>query len=570
MRRNTTEELRRKSIAKYRIPLFFAFVFAFLSLHAQEVRYPQMTAPLNVDLALSGNFGELRSGHFHGGVDFKTWNETDKPIIVPADGYISRVTVSNGGYGNGLYITHNNGYTTVYGHLNAFSPEVAKRIREYQYANQTYETDLEFGPQEFPVHEGEVVALSGNTGYSFGPHLHFEVRQTDTDEPMDPLLFYKNKLKDDVPPRASSIELYVKTGKGVLNGSDEKVFLEVKGNSVEAVELTGWGKIGVGIAAYDYMTGTTNFYGVQSVKLFVDDELVSESKVGRFEFSENRMLDSWVDYEERVKTGKWYMRSTIATHNPLRMLKAYNDDYGWVTIKEPRTYRFRYELRDIYGNLAVYRFNVKGVRQEIPLDLANFFYFMKAGEPHSLTWKDLSLWIPKDGLYEDLQLDFEEKDGKYQFCAVPTPLLENAELRLQVPQPLVADKSKYCIAEVWNGSQIYRGGSYEYGWLKTTVSRLGTYTIFVDTIPPRIIPFEEKVWKANENVSFKLSDVGSGVKNYKGTIDGEWKLFCFNSKDMLLWCDLKAEGISRGHHVAEVTVKDLRDNVTVQTFEFDY
>lgn len=550
--------------------LLTSILLSFMIVDAQEISYPKMQVPLNIDLALSGNFGELRSGHFHGGVDFKTWNETGKPIMAPADGYISRVSVSNGGYGNGLYITHTNGYTTVYGHLEAFMPKVAARIRDYQYAHQTYVTDLEFGPDEFPVREGEVVALSGNTGYSFGPHLHFEVRKTDTDEPIDPLLFYKTRLKDDVPPRASSIMLYVQKGWGVLNGSDEKVFLEVKGNNVEATELTGWGKVGAAIAAYDYMTGTTNYYGVQSVKLFVDNELVSESKVGRFDFDENRMLDSWIDYEERVKTGKWYMRSTIAPRNPLRMLKAYNNDYGWVTIDEARIYRFRYEIRDIYGNLSVYRFNVKGVRQDIPTTLANYFYFMKAGEPHSLTWKDLSLWIPKDGLYEDLQLNFEERDGTYQFCAVPTPLLENVELRLQVAQPMTADKSKYYIAEEWDGNHIYRGGTYEYGWLKTSVSRLGTYVIMVDTVPPRIKPYQETSWTKDGKVSFKLSDAESGVKDYRGTIDGEWKLFRFSSKDMLLWCDLQEEHIPHGHHTAEITITDLRQNVNKQTFEFDY
>lgn len=550
--------------------MLFSLALSVPLLQAQEVKYPKMTPPLNVDLALSGNFGELRSGHFHGGVDFKTWNETGKPVVAPADGYISRVSVSNGGYGNGLYITHTNGYTTVYGHLDAFLPQVAERIREYQYAHKTYVTDLTFGPEEFPVREGELVALSGNTGYSFGPHLHFEVRQTSTDEPIDPLLFYKDVLTDDVPPRASSVMLYPKKGKGLVNGSTEKVMADVKDNTVQQTELTAWGKIGAAIAAYDYMTGTTNYYGVQSVKLFVDDVLVSESKVGRFDFSENRMLDSWIDYEERLKTGKWYMRSTIATHNPLRMLKAYNGDYGWVTIDEPRTYHFRYELRDIYGNLSVYRFNVKGVPQEISSDLTNYFFFMKAGEAHSLTWKDLSLWIPKNGLYEDLQLDLEVKDGTYQFCAVPTPLLENAELRIQVPQPLTCDKSKYCIAEVWNGSQTYRGGTYEYGWVKTTVSRLGTYIVTVDTVPPRIEPHKQNTWGADGCVSFKLGDAGSGVRDYKGTIDGEWKLFRFNSKDMLLWCDLNEEQVARGHHRAEITITDLRDNVAVKTFDFDY
>lgn len=538
---------------------------------SQELSKPHFGAPFDFPLALSGNFGELRSGHFHGGVDFKTQESTGWPIHCPADGYISRVSVSNGGYGNGLYITHNNGYTTVYGHLEAFLPKIAERIRKYQLENETYVCDLTFGPDEFPVTEGDIVARSGNTGYSFGPHLHFEVRLTATDEPVDPLLFYKGRVADDVPPRASSVELYVQSGHGLINGTSAKVLMDVKGNVVETPStLTAWGKVGAGIAAYDYMTGTHNFYGVQSVKLFVDDKLVSESQVGRFTFDENRLLDSWVDYEERVRTGKWYMRSTVAPNNPLRMLEPKNGDWGWVTINEERNYRFRYELRDIYGNCATYRFTVKGVRQDIPSIPTNWFNYMAYGTPHTVNWKDCVLWLPKDALYEDLQLVCEVNDGNYCFCRVPTPLRENAQLRLQVPGPLKADASKYCIAEVNDGYQSYCGGTCEYGWVKTEVSRLGTYTVVVDTVPPVISTYRQASWAADGEISFKLGDNFSGVSSYRGTIDGEWKLFRFSSKEMRLWCNLREENVARGHHVAEITVTDARGNVKVRDVEFDY
>ena len=559
-----------------RIALFFVSIVLgifFLSgqVLAQEIKETHFGSPFDFPLALSGNFGELRSGHFHGGVDFKTQESIGWPIHCPADGYISRVTVSNGGYGNGMYITHSNGYTTVYGHLSAFLPQIAKRIREYQYANQTYVTDLSFGPDEYPVTEGDIVAMSGNTGYSFGPHLHFEIRLTATDEPVDPLLFFKNRILDDVSPRASSIELYTQKGKGLINGKTEKVFFEVNNNEVKnPTPPVVWGRIGVGIAAYDYMTGTHNFYGVQSVKLYVDDVLVSESHVGRFNFDENRMLDSWIDYEERLRTGKWYMRSIVAPNNPLRMLETHNGDLGWVTIDEERNYRFRYELRDIYGNLSVYRFTLKGAEQTISPKLTNWFNYMTYGEPHSINWKDCVLWLPKDALYEDLDLECTVSEGNYCFCSTPVPLRENAEIRLQVPMPLETDKSKYCIAEVMDGYLIDRGGSYEYGWLKTSVSRLGTYTVTVDTIAPRISTYRESAWASEGEISFKLGDNFSGLNEYRGTIDGEWKLFRFSSKEMRLWCNLSEEGIARGHHVAEITATDMKGNKNSRTVEFDY
>ena len=559
-------------IQKIRLSLYaLALLLPICGAVAQELPKPHFGAPFDFPLALSGNFGELRSGHFHGGVDFKTKESTGWPIHCPADGYISRVTVNNGGYGNGLYITHANGYTTVYGHLEAFLPQIAQRIRSYQLANETYVCDLSFGPDEFPVTEGDIVARSGNTGYSFGPHLHFEVRLTETDEPVDPLIFYQSRVADDVPPRASSVELYVKEGHGVINGSTAKVFMDVNGSAVQIpASLTAWGKIGAGIAAYDYMTGTHNFYGVQSVKLYVDDKLVSESMVGRFTFDENRLLDSWVDYGERVRTGKWYMRSTVAPNNPLRMLTPKNGDLGWVTINQERNYRFRYELRDIYGNCTVCRFTVKGVRQDIPTKPTNWFNYMTYGEPHAVNWKDCVLWLPTNALYDDLELVCEVKDGNYCFCRVPVPLRENAQIRLQVQGPLVADASKYCIAEVQDGNHYYRGGTYEYGWVKTEVSRLGTYTVVVDTVPPVIYTYREASWAADGEISFKLGDNFSGVETYRGTIDGQWKLFRFSSKEMRMWCNLREEGIAHGHHVAEITATDACGNVNVREVEFDY
>lgn len=531
--------------------------------------------PFDFPLLLSANFGELRAGHFHGGLDIKTQNTIGHPVRSVADGYISRATVSSGGYGNGLYITHPNGYTTVYGHLDAFSAPVAERIRQYQYAHETFVADLTFRPDEFPVSAGEVVALSGNTGYSFGPHLHFEVRVTASDEPVDPLQFFSGLITDDVPPRASSVMLYPKAGRGVVNGKEAKCYMDVRNGVVQQPAVVkAWGKVGAAIAAHDYMTGTTNYYGVRHVRLYVDDVLVSESDVSRFSFDENRMLDSWTDYDERLSSGAWYMRSTVAPRNSLRMLSVPGGNDGWVTINEERDYRFRYELCDYYGNRVNYRFTVRGERHPLPPVLPDYLYFLNAGEPHVLAWRDLTLWVPDDALYDDLQLDFDEHDGIYRFCRVPVPLKEDAELRLQVTQPLVADKSKYCIAEVYNGSLLCRGGKYEYGWVKTTVNRLGAYTVMVDTVPPRIVPSpltpNPSPEGKGEIVSFKLGDVGSGVSDYRGTIDGEWKLFKFSSKDMLLWCNLAEEHVSRGRHTVDVTVSDLCGNTTTYTADFVY
>ena len=233
--------------------IIIAALGSVLAVRAQEEpAAPVFRPPFDFPLILSGNFGELRSNHFHGGVDFKTQGEVGKPIHCIADGYVSRVLVTPGGYGQAIFITHPNGYTSVYGHVLKFASAVAKVVEEYQYRHETFAVDLKFEPHQVSFKAGEIIALSGNEGYSFGPHLHMEIRRTDTGELIDPLQFYTDKIKDTTPPRASMIMLYPQRGAGVVEGSQRKKSISVAslGQPVSA-----WGKIAAGIKAYDYMDG---------------------------------------------------------------------------------------------------------------------------------------------------------------------------------------------------------------------------------------------------------------------------------------------------------------------------
>ena len=316
--------------------IIIAALGSVLAVRAQEEpAAPVFRPPFDFPLTLSGNFGELRSNHFHGGVDFKTQGEVGKPIHCIADGYVSRVLVTPGGYGQAIFITHPNGYTSVYGHVLKFASAVAKVVEEYQYRHETFAVDLKFEPHQVSFKAGEIIALSGNEGYSFGPHLHMEIRRTDTGELIDPLQFYTDKIKDTTPPRASMIMLYPQRGAGVVEGSQRKKSISVAslGQPVSA-----WGKIAAGIKAYDYMDGTHNNYGVRSVVLYVDTTEVFRSTVDGVLPEENRMINAWTDYEENVKRHNWVMRSQILPGNSLRMLQA-NDEGGVVTIDEERDYR---------------------------------------------------------------------------------------------------------------------------------------------------------------------------------------------------------------------------------------
>lgn len=535
----------------------------------EETIAPVFRAPFDFPLTLSGNFGELRSNHFHGGVDFKTQGQVGKPIHCIADGWVSRVLVTPGGYGQAIYITHPNGYTSVYGHVMKFAPVVAKVVEEYQYEHEAFTADLAFEPGQISFKAGEIIALSGNEGYSFGPHLHMEIRCTDSGELIDPLQFYTDKVKDTTPPRASAVMLYPQRGKGVVEGSSQK-------KSIPAASLnkpvTAWGEIAAGIKAYDYMDGTHNSYGVYSVVLYVDTAEVFRSTVKGVLPDENRMINAWTDYEEHVKRNSWVMRSQILPGNRLRMLQA-NGKGGIVTIDEERDYHFRYVLADRYGNQSTYRFTVRGRQQPIEEYQPRTRHYLAWDKGNVVQEPGMELVIPRGMLYEDVALhtriikDTAALSYEYQLHDAPVPLQAGCTLMIGLRHLPVQDTSKYYVARKWGNRTGSAGGTYENGWMKASIRELGTYVVAIDTVPPRVTPLNRAQWKTG-NIQFKVGDAQTGVKDYKVTIDGAFALFGFSSKNAKLWMK-HPERLKRGvPHKLELVVTDYCGNETREEYAF--
>ena len=535
---------------------------------AQEKPGNPFVSPFDFPLLLSGNFGELRANHFHGGVDFKTQGVVGKPIRCIADGYISRVTVTPGGYGQAVYITHDNGYTSVHGHLHKFMTEVEQVVEAYQYEHETFAVDLTFGPDRFPLKQGEVFALAGNEGYSFGPHLHMELRKTDTGEYIDPLQFYTDIIKDKTAPRATHIMLYPQAGKGVVAGSSKKKALPL---AALQTPVTAWGKIAVGIKAYDYMDGTSNNYGVRSVTLLVDSVEVFRSTVDGFLPDENRMINAWTDYEEYATRGSWFMRSQILPGNTWRMLQA-DEEGGVVTINEERLYEFCYVLEDLYGNRRTYRFKVQGKEQPIE-PLYKGKHYLSWNQGNVIQKPGMELVIPKGMLYEDVDLnckviaDSLNISFDYQLHDRPVPLHAGCSLMIGVRNYPIPDMTKYYVVRKYKGRKASAGGYFEEGFMHANIRELGTYSVALDTVAPRIVPLNRPQWKGG-NIRFKIRDAETGIKDYKVYIDGAFVLFKFSSKNAVLSC-MHPSRIKRGmKHRMEVVITDYCGNVTREEYQF--
>lgn len=549
--------------------IFFSLLFFIGSVqsgYAQETDTdkPSFTPPFDFPITFSGNFGEIRANHFHGGLGFKTGGTIGKPVRALADGYISRIRVTHGS-GYVLDVAYDNGYSTINRHLSAFVGDVARRVEDLQYEKESWEVEITPEPDEYPVKAGQIIALSGNTGYSFGPHLHLDMIETATDEYIDPLPFFMNKVKDKTAPRAEGIMLFPQPGKGVVEGKQTRRAFPAHPTK----PITAWGLIGAGIRAYDYMDGVQNKYGVKTVILEVDGEEVFRSTIDRFAYEENRYINSW--------THGQYMKSFIEPGNRLRMLQASNGNRGLVEINEERPYRFVYTLSDALGNTSKVRFTVQGQKTTIAPVEHREKYALKWDKVNYLQEPGLELVIPKGMLYDDVLLNYSVRADSgdiaftYQLNDTRIPMHNACDLRIGLRRRPVEDVTKYYVAGVTARGGKYRiGGKYEDGVMKVRIRDLGTYTVAVDTVPPVITPVNQAQWGRTGKIIFKAKDKETGINTYRGTIDGKYALFGKpNSISGNLVCELDPKHVEKGgKHVVEMTVTDGCGNRTTGQFEF--
>ena len=530
-------------------------------IHAQEIKF---TPPFVFPILFSGNFGEIRTNHFHGGLDFKTQGVIRKPMRALADGYISHIRVTHGS-GYMLDVVYENGYTTICRHLDDFIGEMAQRVKAIQYEQENWEVEIVPEPDEYPVKAGQVIALSGNTGYSFGPHLHLDMIETESGDYIDPLPFFAPLVKDHTAPRAESYMLFPQPGQGVVNGKQEPHRIATR----KQQPVTAWGIIGAGIEAYDYMEGAYNKYGVHTVILEVDSVEIFRSVVDRFANEENLYINSWT-YDK-------CMKSFIDPGNPLRMLHAKNNNRGLITIDEERPYKFHYILSDVLGNTSHAYFTIHGKRSEIAPMPQREKHIFRWDKVNFLQEPGLELLVPKGRLYEDAYLDYAVKADSgdiaftYQLSKRRIPMHDYADLKISLRQKPAADSNKYYIVSVnERGKKYYVGGKCENGVITARIRELGTYTVAIDTIPPHINIFDQRNLGRNGKISIYAHDSESGISSYRGTIDGKYALFGKrNSLQNNLEYQLDAEHVEKGkQHTLEMTVTDRRGNSITKEYSF--
>ena len=555
---------------RYILSLFLVFS---CFLDAQN-NYPQdyFSEPLDIPLVLSGTFAELRSNHFHSGLDIKTQQRTGLKVNASARGFVSRIKVSHYGYGKALYITHPNGYTTVYAHLQKFSPNIEAYVKKHQYRKETYEIELFPKAEDLSILKGALVAYSGNSGGSGGPHLHFEIRDKQ-ERPINPMLFGFD-IKDTSTPVIKSVYVYPLDKNSIINASNVKQKLRLtplKNGDYTAESIEAIGNIGFGIGTYDRQVLAANSNGVYNIRTIINGSRNFEIDFKRFSFDETKHINQLIDYEH-FSAKKQRIQKLFRKNNPLSLFKSTLND-GVIKVEDSTYSIYKIRVADYKNNESWVTVHIKGAKNNtVKLKEEKVTpYFIRANQTTDLKEGIVSVDFYKDTFYDDFYLDFEVKNDTLKLHKDVKAAKKNFTITYDISKYSNEDKNKLYIARLV-GYKNY--ASYTYTKRKdhlliAKTKKLGTYALAMDNLKPTIssVNFKSKQWLSKYRfLKVKIDDEDSGISNYRATINGKWILMEYDYKTKTLTHDFNDSVITDTKNNLKVIVTDnVGNNSTFET-----
>lgn len=532
-------------------------------------------SPLDIPLILAGTFGELRSNHFHAGIDIKTQQRQGLPVFSIEEGTVSRIKVSHWGYGKALYIAHPNGHTSVYAHLQKFGPEIEKYVKELQYKKQQYEIEVfpEFGTLN--VSKGDTIAYSGNTGGSSGPHLHFEIRNSVDEKPTNPLL-YGLEVRDATNPVISGLFAYPLSEDAQVNQNGTRTELRINrqaDGSFLAEPVVGSGRIGFGIKTYDRQDMAANKNGVYRIIQRVNGKTYTDLDFDAFSFGETRYINTLIDfpyyarYQDRIQKCFRVAGNKLSLYNTL-----FNE--GSIDIAPGQSYFVELEISDLAGNQTLLKIPVEGKKQPVLVSKnpGKTSYFVYADKPSSFKLSGAQVYFPAGSFYQDSYLNLDSDSTVIQIHEPSLPMHRNFTLTFDVTHLPAAERQQYFIARLDESDRPQHRRTYRRGDSFTTRSRsLGRYTLARDTVPPVIRPknFKKNQWLTNYRyLSLKISDDLSGISSYSATLNGRWILMEYEPKTQTLTYNFDDRILNERQCNLEVEVVDNVGNTERLEIQF--
>lgn len=537
--------------------------------------------PLLGELTLSGSFGELRNNSFHAGIDFRTGGKIGKKVFASEKGYISRIRVGGYGFGRALYVKHPNGLTTVYAHLHKFSPKIEAFIKDYQYKNESFEVDVWLNAKTFPVKRGEVIAISGNTGSSGGPHLHYELRLTENQKPLNPR-FSNLPIADNMPPVINELWAYPLSKTSAIDG--ENTFRQLKIRETNGVyaptdTIYASGLIGLGIKTYDYINRNSLRCGVYSITMTVNNSVYYSFAVDEFLYSETRYANSHMDFALRENENKRVHKLFKDPNNRFSGYKTLVNN-GEINVKPDSVYYINIAVADASRNYKHMNLIVKGQAYKIdqlPEDLpknqlnAPLWLFYNDNK-YETEW--FSIYMPKNSLYQNIAFTSNTDTTTHEFYSPiitihkkTTPLHKRYTLRIKADSIPNRLKNKALIA-TYNSKNEIEGieSTYNEGAIEAQTNTFGDFFVTIDSIGPVIAPLnisEGKNMQNQRQIIFSITDSLSGIESIAGYIDNSWALFEYDPKSHLVFYEFDNSRIGEDkEHNVKIIAVDRKNNKT--------
>ena len=557
------------------------FIFSIL-LYSTLIDIPKdktiFISPLKIPEFLSSNFGELRTDHFHSGLDIKTQSVTGKEVVATADGFIYRIGVSPVGFGNSLFIRHPSGYSTVYGHLERFAPEIEKYVRKRQYEQKSFAIVLWPAKDEIPVKQGDLIAWSGNSGGSGGPHLHYEIRKSEDEKPINPLLF-NSGIFDNIKPVFEMLAIYPVNQNTLINNRNAVKRLNVSGSNgtyfIPAENgITISGLAGFGIKAYDAMDNNPSRFSVYSIELSIDSISIFKYQMDGFLFSESRYVNSHIDYETFMKDNIYIERTFVLPGDRLSVYK-HTINRGLFNFKDNKTHLAEIIVTDAYNNKSTLTFRIRAQmekKQTLDVSADQNLVVMPYEKSNKFTSENVSLNIPSGALYDTLRFSYKmEKGTNTMYSDLHyihnkfTPLHKAFTLSVKPTIIPAGKESKMLLVRLDDDlTKVAATSSWTGAYLTSDLLSFGRYYIGIDTVAP-VISANGLVNGANltgkKEIKIRIKDELSGIKSYEPTIDGNWALFEYDLKNDMLIYIFDETRIKKGStHNLILKVTDNKDN----------